>query len=168
MVDNWVLVQNQEIADELEEISPDLTTSLKTLLSNTVSVYFRAHGYHWNVKGLNFPQLHDFFANVYEDLYGSIDPIAEWLRKLDTDALYRLGDFIQMRDIEDSNVPPIQSIQMLKDLYDGIELLDDCVEKCLALATQDNVQGLMNFLAERLDMLDKWEWQLKASLSELL
>ena len=169
MAEDWVLVQNQTIADELNgDASPDLIGSLKTLLGNTVSVYFRAHGYHWNVKGLNFPQLHGFFGDIYEDLYSSIDPTAGWLRKLEVDAPYRLEDFIKHRDINDAIVPPIQSVGMLKDLLMGIEALDECTETCLKLATLEDEQGLMNFLAGRLDMLEKWEWQLSTSLSEVL
>ena len=168
MAEDWVLVQNQTIAEELESEPVDLIASLKTLLSNTVSIYFRAHGYHWNVKGLNFPQLHEFFGTIYEDLYGSIDDTAEWLRKLKTDAPYRLQDFIQYRDIEDALIPPVQSVGMIKDLLMGIEGLDDCTEHCLKLATEADEQGLINFLAGRLDMLDKWEWQLKSSISEVL
>lgn len=168
MAEDWVLVQNESIADELEEPSVDLIQSLKTLLSNNVSIYFRAHGYHWNVKGLNFPQLHEFFGTIYEDLYSSIDDTAEWLRKLDTDAPYRLQDFIINRDIDDAMVPPVNSLGMIKDLLNGIEGLDDCTEKCLELATEADEQGLINFLAGRLDMLEKWEWQLKASISEVL
>lgn len=171
MVDKWVLVQ-RDIADnepmDTEEAPADLVSSLRTLLANTVSVYFRAHGYHWNVKGINFAAYHEFFGDIYEDLYGSIDPTAEWLRKLDADADYQLGTFIENRDIQDSPTKPWNAIQMVKDLYDAIEALDECTEHCLELATEADEQGLINFLGERIDMLEKWEWQLKSTFSETL
>jgi starvation-inducible DNA-binding protein len=170
MAEDWVLVQNQATEDDLnnEEPSPDLIASVRTLLGNTVSVYFRAHGYHWNVKGLNFSAYHKFFQKIYEDLYESIDPTAEWLRKLDVDADYQLADFINNRDIQDAPMKPIFVVQMIKDLYEAIEALDECTERCLKLATQDDEQGLINFLGGRIDMLEKWEWQLETSLSETL
>lgn len=159
MDDNWFLVQ--------EETNPDLETSLRMLLANSVSVYFRAHGYHWNVKGINFAAFHEFFQEIYEDLYSSIDPTAEWLLKLDFDANYQLTDFINNRSIEDS-VKPVTAIQMAKDLYVAIEALEECTEMCLEVATENDEQGLINFLGERIDMLEKWEWQLKATFAETL
>jgi starvation-inducible DNA-binding protein len=166
MAEDWVLVQNETV--DTEEINPDLITSLRTLLANTVSVYFRAHGYHWNVKGINFAAYHEFFGDVYEDLYGSIDPTAEWLLKLDTNADYQLSDFINNRTINDAMIKPITALQMVKDLYGAIEALEESTETCLEAATEADEQGLMNFLAERIDMLEKWEWQLKATFSETL
>ena len=168
MAEDWVLVQNQTIAEELETESVELVAKLQVLLANTVTVYFRAHGYHWNVKGLNFAQYHELFETIYEDLYGSIDPTGEWVRKLDADALCGLTDFVNNRDIQDAMIPPVNAVGMIKDLLDGIEKLDDCTEECLKLATQEDEQGLINFLAGRLDMLEKWEWQLKSSISEVL
>lgn len=168
MAEDWILINNEIIADELEPVSDDLVTSLRALLANTVSVYFRAHGYHWNVKGINFSQYHDFFQEIYEDLYGSIDPTAEWLLKLDTDADYQLSSFIENRDIEDSMVKPVNAMQMVKDLYIAIEALEESTEACLEVATEEDEQGLINFLGERIDMLEKWEWQLKATFAQTL
>jgi starvation-inducible DNA-binding protein len=171
MAEDWLLVQREDNGVEqmdMEDTPVDLITSLRTLLGNTVSVYFRAHGYHWNVKGINFAAYHEFFGDIYEDLYGSIDPTAEWLRKLDMDADYQLTDFINNRDIPDAIVKPWNAIQMVKDLYNAIEALDECTEKCLELATEEDEQGLINFLGERIDMLEKWEWQLKTTFSETL
>lgn len=168
MAEDWILINNEIIADELEPVSDDLITSLRTLLANSVSVYFRAHGYHWNVKGINFSQYHDFFGKIYEDLYSSIDPTAEWLLKLDTNADYQLSSFIENRDIEDTMVKPVNAIQMVKDLYYAIEALNESTESCLEVATEADEQGLINFLGERIDMLEKWEWQLKAIFNEVL
>lgn len=168
MAEDWVLVQNETIAEELEVNNPNLITSLRILLSNTVTVYHRAQGYHWNVKGLNFGQLHEFFGEIYEDLYSSIDPTGEWLRKLEEDSLCGLSDFVNNRTIQDPMIMPVNSVQMIKDLLGAIDALEDSTEECLKIATLEDEQGLINFLAGRLDMLEKWEWQLSAFISEVL
>ena len=45
--------------------APALTKSLKTLLSDIVTFYFMAHGFHWNVEGSDFSQYHGLFADIY-------------------------------------------------------------------------------------------------------
>ena len=48
----------------------DLVQSLRGLLCDTVTIYFRAHGYHWNVEGEDFSQYHMLFEQIYEDIWG--------------------------------------------------------------------------------------------------
>jgi starvation-inducible DNA-binding protein len=71
-----------------------LIKSLKVLLSDVVTFYFMSHGYHWNVEGSDFSQYHDLFGDIYEDVYPSIDSIAENIRKLDDYAPFSLQKFI--------------------------------------------------------------------------
>jgi len=162
---DWVLVQSETNKSLLEPSSSALADQTKTLLANNVTVYFRAHGYHWNVKGIHFAAYHKLFQKIYEDLYEAIDPTGEWLRKLGYDAIYTLDDFMTYRTIQE----PIKQVtlpMMIQTLLEGIQQLEECTEHCLEMATQENEQGLINFLGERIDMLEKWEWQLNTSINE--
>lgn len=140
-----------------------LTNSLKTVLSDAVTLYFAAHGFHWNVEGQDFSQYHSLFADIYEDVYSSIDPLAEDIRKLGEYAPFTLSKFIDLRTIEAKDVkaePKAMAKELLR-LNDGIlESISDAQEA----ATKANEQGIMNFLAERDDMHKKWRWQLTASI----
>jgi starvation-inducible DNA-binding protein len=139
-----------------------LTNDLKTLLSDSVTMYFVAHGYHWNVEGPDFSQYHSLFADIYEDVYSSIDPIAEDLRKLDEYAPFTLSKFIDLRTVESVEVAPNPKA-MAKALLKVNEGVLVTIGKAFASATKANEQGIVNFLAERDDMHKKWHWQLTAS-----
>ena len=139
-----------------------LTNDLKTLLADSVTMYFVAHGYHWNVEGADFSQYHSLFANIYEDVYSSIDPIAEDLRKLDEYAPFTLSKFIDLRTVESVEVAPNPKA-MAKALLKVNEGVLVTIGKAFASATKANEQGIANFLAERDDMHKKWHWQLTAS-----
>ena len=56
---------------------------LKKVLSDTFLMYFKSHSYHWNVEGYDFIVLHEFFKDVYEELWEAVDIIAESIRTLD-------------------------------------------------------------------------------------
>jgi starvation-inducible DNA-binding protein len=146
--------------------SPALAQSLAKFLSSTVVLKFTAHGFHWNVKGKDFREMHDFFEDIYEDLDGSIDPSAESIRKLGYDAPSMLSDFQEMSCIEPSERITDGDIhKMLQRLYaDNAKLLKEAVET-FNCANDCNEQGIANFLAERIDMLQKWNWQLSATLN---
>jgi starvation-inducible DNA-binding protein len=144
--------------------SQPLADALTVLIADNVSVYFRAHGYHWNVQGQDFTEYHMLFGEIYEDLYHAVDPTAENLRALGDFAPYRLQDFVAMRSIQDSPVPPADPIAMALDLLVGIDALLAVTNRTAAIATQVNEQGVLNFLAGRIEMLGKFKWQLTASL----
>jgi starvation-inducible DNA-binding protein len=139
-----------------------LTDDLKTLMADAVTMYFVAHGYHWNVEGQDFSQYHDLFADIYEDVYSSIDPIAENLRKLDEYAPFTLSKFTDLRTVESVEVKPEPKAmaKALLKVNDGVLVT---IGKAFASATKANEQGIANFLAERENMHKKWHWQLTAS-----
>ena len=139
-----------------------LTTDLKTLLADSVTMYFVAHGYHWNVEGSDFSQYHSLFADIYEDVYSSIDSIAEDLRKLDEYAPFTLSKFIDLRTVESVEVAPNPKA-MAKALLKVNQGVLETISKAFDSATKANEQGIANFLAERDDMHKKWSWQLTAS-----
>lgn len=139
-----------------------LPEALKVLLSDVVSLYFRAHGYHWNVVGQDFSQYHDLFSDIYEDIYGSVDPIAENLRKLDELAPYQLDFFIKNRTLDDSKVTQVPKA-MAADLLKANETVLKTLKQAFDAAISADEQGIANFLADRIDMHQKWSWQLRAS-----
>lgn len=146
-------------------MNEELIASLKELLANTYTVYLKAHGYHWNVEGKNFPQYHEFFETIYSDLYGSVDDTAENIRKLGGYAPFSIARFAGLRTIQDSEVSPdCESMSM--DLYASMQQLIASNMKAFELANQANEQGIADFLAGRDDMLKKWSWQLRSSLKD--
>ena len=135
---------------------------LKALLSDVVVFYFRAQGFHWNVEGADFREYHGLFEEIYSDVYASIDPIAENIRKLDDYAPYRLDRFLELKTLEDSPVDTSASA-MAKDLLAANEVLIRKLNGCFKAATDEGEEGIANFLAERIDAHQKWSWFLKAS-----
>ena len=139
-----------------------LVKQLVTLLSDVVTMYFQAHGFHWNVEGQDFIQYHGLFSDIYEDVYGSIDPIAENIRKLGKYAPFHLQEFLDKRTLDTAAVKP-EPQAMAKSLLKTNEGVLVTLNKVFDAASSDNQQGIANFIAERIDMHQKWSWQLKAS-----
>jgi starvation-inducible DNA-binding protein len=139
-----------------------LVKALKVLVSDVVTFYFMAHGYHWNVEGSDFSQYHALFSEIYEDAYGSIDPIAENIRKLDDYAPFSLQKFLDLRTLDFKDVQPNPKA-MAKSLLTANEALLKSLKKAFDEAQKKDEQGIMNFLADRIDNHQKWSWQLRAS-----
>ena len=57
--------------------SEELATLLNDLLANYSILYQNARGYHRNIKGDKFFELHVKFEELYNDLFQKIDEVAE-------------------------------------------------------------------------------------------
>jgi starvation-inducible DNA-binding protein len=136
---------------------------LEKTLADVVSFTFVAQGYHWNVKGTNFPQYHEFFGEIYEEVQGSIDPLAENILKLGYDAPFSIASYAQMSDIASSGTKDSSCEAMSYDLYMSNSKVVENYKEAFAVADSMNEQGVADFLAGRIDMHQKWAWQLKAS-----
>ena len=145
---------------------PDLNEELTELLADVVSFYFRAHGAHWNVKGADFSEYHKLFQKIYEDVYESIDPIAENLRKLGSVAPFTLGSFMALRCLEDASIILQDPIALANDLLVANDMILDELSDAFDCASMYNQQGIANFLAGRIDSHQYWKWQLTVSLGQ--
>ena len=126
-------------------------------------MYFKAHAYHWNVEGKDFPQLHEFFGDLYDDLYGAVDPFAENIRKLGVYAPHSLEEIYTNKTIDGTN-PGDSSETMVADLLVANNESIIHLNKLFDLLTDAKEQGFANFVAERLDAHKKHGWMLKAIL----
>ena len=150
---------------DMTEVS-DLNEELTELLADIVSFYFRAHGAHWNVTGTDFAEYHALFNEIYEDVYGSIDPLAENLRKLGIKAPFTLPQFIALRTLDDSSTNSSDARVLATDLLAANDEIVNGIAEAFDCAQEENQQGIANFLADRLDKHQFWKWQLTASLGE--
>lgn len=139
-----------------------LINTLKELLADTVALKFKAHGYHWNVEGDDFPQAHTFFEMIYNDYEEAIDGFAESLRRLDTYAPFKLSRFIELsKNVTETEVSSDFSV-MSADLLLSNDAVLSKLKDAFDLANAAREQGVANFIAERIDLHQKWHWQLKA------
>ena len=143
-----------------------LADSLKILLATEYAFSIKAQLFHWNVEGPDFAQLHEFFGNLYEEVYdGSIDKTAEYIRALGD---YSPGSFERFAELSiiagQTKIP--RARLMIEELLANNNTLIELLNDCFAVAEQENNQGIANFIAERLDAQAKHGWMLKSFLKD--
>jgi DNA-binding ferritin-like protein len=101
---------------------------------------------------------------LYVDVESSIDPLAENVLKTGFPAPYMLSDYLEMSCIREERMDgssPNFLLQSAKRVNDNML---HCLFEAFAVANDCNEQGLMDFLAGRIDQHKKWNWQIKAFL----
>ena len=145
----------------------ELIAALRLALGNTFFMYYKTHAYHWNVEGIEFSQYHDFFGDLYEEVYGAVDPTAENLRKLGAYAPISIMELYNYKTITEDSVMPVMLTDMLPNLIAANNEVYNAFSKVFDLATAAKEQGLANFAADRMDAHRKHGWMLTASLKKI-
>ena len=139
-----------------------LIQQLKVILGTNFALYLKAHNYHWNIEGSNFPQYHSFLDGFYNDVWGQTDDIAEHLRRLDSYAPGSMERFLELADIEEAvdNVP--SAISMMQNLkYDNDRFIVH-LRAGIAAANQADEPAVSNFLQDLLGAHQKKAWMLRS------
>jgi starvation-inducible DNA-binding protein len=153
----------QTDAQVVDPRKAELALSLGVLLSSAYVFLVKTAGNHWNVKGPDFSEYHKFFEEIYEDVDGSIDPLAENILKLGFDAPASLSEFLAMSVVPDGSMCATDDcMQMCRELLVANELVITQIADAFEIANAINEQGIADFLAGREDMHKKWSWQLRA------
>jgi starvation-inducible DNA-binding protein len=145
----------------------ELTTAIKVLLANATVMYYKAHQFHWNIEGIEFTQYHDFLGDLYTDVYNSVDPIAELLRKLDDYAPVSIDELYKYKTLEEETTRVVLISDILAILLKANEEVLASLNKVFALAVAANKQGMADFIAGRIDAHDKHGWFLRASAKKI-
>ena len=141
---------------------------LKSLTADCVALKFKAHGYHWNVEGDDFPQWHDKLSDIYEDMEGAIDTFAEWIRMIDVNsyAPFKLSRFAELTSVPETEVTS-DPMDMIADLCESLDIVTAKIRAAAQMTTNAGEFGLANFLGDRQTAHQKWCWQLRASIKDV-
>lgn len=135
--------------------------SLKTILGRTFRLYVQTHGYHWNVEGPEFRQLHQLFEDQYNTLWGALDEIAERVRIL---GAYAPGTVSELMALAGDEAAPAQSAtDMVNHLVAGHEALADDLRAAIGTAGDAGDEVSVGMLTDRLEWHEKELWMMKAS-----
>ena len=142
--------QRQQIAD-----------GLGRLLADTWVLYGKTHGFHWNVTGPMFNSLHGMFDTQYNELWDSLDDIAERIRALGIPAPFGDSKLTQLATIKEADSIPT-AMEMVAQLVADHEAVARTARSVFEIADAANDQPSADLLTQRLQVHEKTAWMLRS------
>ena len=140
-----------------------LIDELKKVHADAFTFYLKAHFYHWNVEGSDFPQYHNFLQNLYQEVFSSVDTLAELIRTLDSYAPGTLTRLKELTSIEETDDVPDAKTMMTRLLQENNILRASLLTAYTTAETTGEV-GVANFLQDRIQAHEKHGWMLRSIL----
>jgi len=145
------------------EVSQQLAEKLNLLLANYQVFYMNARGFHWNIKGDKFFELHLKFEEIYNDSLVKIDEIAERVLTLGHVPLHSFDDYTQnavikqARNVSDAN-------EAIRKVLDGYAILLPLERDLLQLSGDHNDEGTNALMSDYIREQEKLVWMYNAYL----
>jgi starvation-inducible DNA-binding protein len=139
------------------------TAALQVVLADIYLLALKTHGFHWNVEGPQFTQIHLMLEEQYKALFLAADEIAERIRALDVAAPGSFQQFKQIASIsEQTKVPDAKG--MLNELLEDYETTIADAEKALEIADDADDVGTEDALTVLIRDMQKTAWMLRSTV----
>ena len=135
--------------------------ALSKTLGQTFGLYVQTHGYHWNVEGPDFRQLHGVFEDQYTNLWEALDEIAERIRSLGAYAPASLTELTALAG--DAPAPAQSATAMVDALIAAHEALAETLRDAIGKAEDAGDDVSVGLLTDRLAWHEKELWMFRAS-----
>jgi starvation-inducible DNA-binding protein len=134
--------------------------------ANAVELYLQYKGYHWNVAGPLFRELHLLFDEHAGTVFEMIDAFAERQRMLGAAAPYTLESLHRAATVPHEPGLPASTREMLERLISAHHVVIDGMHEGFRVAEHEGDPGSADMFARYVQAHEKMEWFLRELASE--
>lgn len=144
-----------------DKASQTTAVELNDLLSNYQLFYMNLRGFHWNIKGKKFFELHLKFEELYNDALIKVDELAERVLTLSATPLHSFKRYLETSDIK-----PAENVTdgevAVDSILESLKLLLSKERTILSIASDANDEGTVALMSDYIVQQEKLVWMLSA------
>jgi starvation-inducible DNA-binding protein len=140
-----------------------LVNKLNQLLADYKFFYQNIHGFHWNIKGEKFFELHIKFEELYNNLFLKIDQIAERILALEGQPLHSYESYAKINQIK-SKENVSDPIEAVNSLLEGMKILLIQEREILNFSAEAGDEGTNALMGAYIAEQEKLVWMYKSFL----
>lgn len=134
------------------------------MLANYTVFYQNLRGFHWNIQGDKFFELHEKFEELYNDFFVKIDEVAERILTLGHAPQHRGSDYLEIAQIIESNEVS-NGTKAIEEILDGFTILLSKARHILNLSGETDDEGTNAQMSDYIREQEKLVWMYSAYLN---
>lgn len=137
---------------------------LNELLAAYQVFYINTRGYHWNIKGDKFFELHLKFEELYTDFQIKIDEVAERVLTLGHTPMHSYTDYLKKSVVKESqNVS--DGKQAVSEILDAFKMIILIQREILSLSAEADDEGTNALMSDYIREQEKVVWMYSSFLN---
>jgi starvation-inducible DNA-binding protein len=140
-----------------------LSEKLNELLANYSIFYQNTRGYHWNIKGEKFFELHLKFEELYNDLLLKIDELAERILTLGHSPKHNYSDYRTISKIKESSQVS-DGVKAVENILSSFQTIIILQRELLTISSDADDEGTNALMSDYVREQEKLVWMYSAFL----
>jgi starvation-inducible DNA-binding protein len=138
---------------------------LNELLANYSIFYQNTRGYHWNIKGEKFFELHLKFEELYNDFLLKIDEVAERILTLGYTPNHNYSDYRKVSQIKESK-QVTDGMKAVAEVLESFKVIIALQRELLSLSADAGDEGTNALMSDYIRAQEKLVWMYSAFLNK--
>ncbi len=135
-----------------------VTEAVNPLIADAFALYTKTKNYHWHLASSHFRDYHLLLDEQADAIFGSIDTLAERVRRIGGTTIRSITHISQLQTIEDDNDDFVLPEQMIQRLIDDNRHIAGLQRTAIDICDKNRDTPTGNILQEILDQTEKRIW----------
>ncbi len=135
-----------------------IVEAINPLVAGAFALYIKTKNYHWHISGPHFRDYHLLFEEQAEQIFDSIDVMAERVRRIGGTTIRSLSHVQKLSPVQDDNDDEVAPHEMLRRLLEDNQTVAHAMRNAITVCDQNHDLVTSNALEELLDQTEKRVW----------
>ena len=136
----------------------EIALALNGLVADAFALYLKTKNFHWHLSGPHFREYHLLFDEQADQIFASIDPLAERVRKIGQTTIRSLGHVSKLAHLKDNDREYVSAADMINELISDNRAMAESMRKCHALCDDKEDAATAGLLEIYIDETERRTW----------
>ena len=135
-----------------------IAAEINKLVADALALYLKTKNFHWHMSGPHFRDYHLLLDEQATQIYATVDPLAERVRKLGQPTLRSIGQIAKLSRIKDNNEEFVSPYEMLSELLEDNKSMAESMRSAHKVCDDNEDIATASLLETFLDETEKRTW----------
>jgi len=141
-----------------EDARRDIGGELNALLADFFVLYLKTKNFHWHMSGPHFRDYHLLLDEQADEIYATLDPIAERVRKVGATTVRSIGHVAGLQRLSDNDADFVAPGDMLAELRDDNDRIALTMRQVHSLCDEYGDVATASLLENWMDDAERRVW----------
>ncbi|MDA4129937.1 MAG: DNA starvation/stationary phase protection protein [Thaumarchaeota archaeon] len=144
--------------DLMEQEVKAVTEAVNPLVADAFALYVKTKNFHWHLSGSHFRDFHLLFDEHADQIFDSIDVMAERVRKVGGTTIRSISHISLLQTIEDDDNDIVPAGEMIRRLLEDNSHIAKKLREAIGVCDRNRDSATSNELQSILDDTERRKW----------
>jgi len=135
-----------------------IAAALNKLTADSYTLYVKTKNFHWHMSGPHFRDYHLMLDEQADQIFATIDPLAERVRKLGQPTLHSQAEILKLTSVKENNAEFVAPFDMLCELLEDNKACAAAMRKAHSLCDEHEDVASASLLEVYIDETERRTW----------